>query len=274
MADVALGHPVRAYLAVAGAALRAQAERPAYLAVRMLLGGAIQLLELTGFVILIDQFGELAGWSAPEIGVLWGLGAAGQGLAQTVASRLEAGDFAGVVRRGELDRVLLRPVGALPWLLASSLDLRYLGRTLTGLAITAWAADRAGVVWTPGRVAVAVLAVLCCAVVFVAVLVIAAAVTLRTVEGSELFNVLTYGGVFLAGFPMEVHGPPLRFLFTWVLPFGLAVYVPALVILGRPGAAGLTPALLAVTPLAAAALAVAAVAAWRAGLRGYLGTGS
>jgi ABC-2 type transport system permease protein len=108
----------------------------------------------------------------------------------------------------------------------------------------------------------------------VAGFVVGAALTLRTVDGNEAVNAFTYAGTYLASFPMEVHGAAIRAVFTWVVPFGLTIYVPALTLLGKPGVAGLGPAMLAATPVATAAVCALSCLAWRAGVRRYLGTGS
>jgi len=263
----------RACAAAARAAMRAQVGTRGWFALRTLTAGFTQLAEVAGFVLLVDRFTSLAGWTGPEVALLFGLGTAGQGLGQALAKPLDAGEFAETVRRGHFDQVLLRPVGPLPWLLASALDLRYLGRVLTGLAVLAWAAGRAGVAWTGPHLALAALSITCCAAILASVFVLGAALTLRTVEGTELLNVVTFGGVFLTSFPMEIYGPVLRFVFTWVLPFALAVYVPALALLGRAGTAG-PPRALLLAPVATVALAAAAGLGWRAGVRRYLGTGS
>jgi len=259
---------------VTAAAIRSRTSRPSLLLVRFATAGLMNLIEAVGIALLVNSFGSLAGWTAPEVMVLFGLALAGEGLARTVAYRLDVKEFSTLVRDGTFDQILTRPAPPLAWLLASSIEPRYLGRTATGAAMLAWAGGRAGIAWGPAEVGVAALATACCAAVMTAGFVVGAAVTLRTVEGTEVINAITYGGIYLASFPMEVHGAAVRAVFTWVLPFGLTVYVPALVLLGMPGAAGLGPALLAATPVAAAAVCAAAWLAWRAGVRTYLGTGS
>ena len=64
---------------------------------------------------------------------------------------------------------------------------------------------------------------------------------------------------------MQIYGSPLRFMFVWVVPIGLAIYVPALGVLGWL-------AWLA-APVAGAFAALGGLA-WRAGIRHYVGTGS
>ena len=124
-------------------------------------------------------------------------------------------------------------------MVASYVDTRFVGRLLAGAGTVVWAADRAGVAWTAGRVGLAVLAVACAAAIIFGVLLAAAGFTFVTVQGSEAVNVLVYGGQYLASYPMQIYGSALRFLFVWVVPFGLAIYMPALAILGRQGPPGL-----------------------------------
>jgi len=123
-------------------------------------------------------------------------------------------------------------------------DTRFLGRALAGAATVVWAADRAGVSWMAGRAGLAVLAVACAAAIIFGVLLAAAGFTFVTIQGSEAVDVLIYGGQYLASYPMHIYGSGLRFVFVWMVPIGLAIYAPALGVLGRQGPPGL-PAWLA-----------------------------
>jgi len=262
------------YVRLALASLRAGVQRPAMLLARGIGSALMALLESLGVVLLVDNFGSIGGWPAPEVVLLIGLGFCGQGLALTAGSRLQPDDISLLLRMGTFDQVLTRPVSALGWVVTSYIEIRYLGRSLAGIGLMAWAGHYAGVAWTPSHVAVAVLAVLCCGVVVFGVLMAGAALTFFTVQGSEAVNLALFGGPYLAGYPMEIYGSAMRLVFTWVLPFGLTVYVPALTLLGHSGPPGLGAGLLWTAPLATAwALGLACIA-WRQAIRHYVGTGS
>jgi ABC-2 type transport system permease protein len=262
------------YLRLAAASVRANTRRPAYLALRTLAAGLIVAIEVVGVVLLLDRFGSIGGWRPAEVVLLFGLAFASQGLALTLGNSLEADKISELVRRGTFDQVLTRPVSPLGWVVASYVDARYLGRLLAGAGAVAWAAGRAGVAWTPGRVGLAALAILCAGTIVFGVLLAAAGFTFVTVQGSEAVNVLVYGGTYLASYPMQIYGSALRFLFVWLVPLGLAIYVPALGILGRQGPPGL-PGWLAWLAVPAAGVFLAAGGlAWRGGVRRYVGSGS
>ena len=159
-------------------------------------------------------------------------------------------------------------------MISGYVEIRLLGRFLAGIGLLAWAGRAAGVAWTPAHLAVAAMAIACCAVVVFSVLVLGAALTFYTLQGSEAVNVILDGGAYLTGYPMDIYGSALRALFTWVFPFALAVYVPALTLLGRGGPRGLGAGLLWVSPLGSTWLAAIAWLAWRRAVRHYVGAGS
>jgi ABC-2 type transport system permease protein len=268
------GGGLAVYGLLVGAGMRGRVHRPGWLLIRTAGSGLVILADGFAAALVVDRFGTLAGWSAPEVVLLVGLSAAGQGLGLLLGDRLEPTYFSELVRRGTFDQVLVRPTAPLGWLIATQVEARYVGRLLAGVGMVAWAADRAGVVWTGGHLLVALLALVCCATLVLSVCVLGAALTFATVEGSEVVNIFVYGGVTLTGYPVQIYGSVLRFLFVWVVPFALAVYVPALVLLGRTGPPGLPAALVWVTPVATAGFAGLAALGWRHGLRHYVGAGS
>lgn len=268
MADVAVAGRL------AWASVRSGLGAPRLLALRVLGTGTFVVIEVVAVVLLLDRFGTLAGWSTGEVVLLLGLASTGLGLAMLAGDTLEPPVFSLLVREGRLDPVLTRPVPVLLWVVTSDVQARELSRALAGVGAALWGASQAGVDLTPANVAVAALAVVCCAAVVLAILVLGASATFFTVEGNELVNALTYGGAAFSAYPLQIYGSVLRFVFLWVVPLGLTVYVPALTLLDRTGPPGIPASLLALTPLATAAFATVAGLAWRAGLRHYTGTGS
>jgi len=259
---------------LAAAALRSKATRPGLLATRTLGAAAIVVLEALGIVIALHHFGDLAGWGAGDVAFLIGVGEAGVGFAMLAGDTLEPPAFSLIVREGRLDPLLARPFPVLLSVVTSDVQLREVGRGLAGIGVAVWGASHAGVDWTPDRVAVTALALVCCTAIVFAVLVLGASATLYTVEGNELVNAFTYGGAALSANPMDVYSSALRFVFVWVVPFGLAVYVPALHVLDRDGAPGVPASLLPLTPVATAAFAAVAAWSWRRALHHYASTGS
>ena len=262
------------YGSLVAARLRALAGAPRLLALRCAGDVLIVGMEAVVAIVLVGRFGSIAGWTGAEVALLVGVGRAGESLAGIVGRGLDATGFGDKIRLGQFDQILTRPVRPLVWLLTSEVEVRFVVRALAAVAIIVWSASHAGVAATPANVAVLAGATLAVAVFVLATLVLGAALTFRTVDGSDIAAVLANGGLGIVSFPYEVYASPLRFVFTFLVPVGLCVYVPVLTVLGRDGPGVLGPALLPALPVVLGAFAGVAALAWRAGLSHYESTGS
>src|SRR5260370_24823321 len=99
-------------------------------------------LSVTGlaFVPVLIYFGSfpsLLGWKVGEVALLFAITSMSFGLAELFGAGIDG--CAETIRRGEFDRVLLRPAGALLQVESSDIRLRRLGRITEGLLIFALA---------------------------------------------------------------------------------------------------------------------------------------
>ena len=158
--------------------------------------------------------------------------------------------------------------------MASEVELRFLLRLLAAAGVVVVSASHADVAATPANVTLLAGAGVAAALFVLATLVLGAALTFRTIEGADIANLLANGGLTMASVPLELYGGSLRFVFTFLVPVGLCVYVPVLTVLGRDGPRPLGPGLLLALPVVLGAFLGLAARAWRAGLRHYESTGS
>jgi ABC-2 type transport system permease protein len=228
--------------------------------------------EFVAILILFNTFQELGGWRVGEVALLYGLVSIALGLVDMLGSGFER--VSALVKSGEFDRLLVRPVSPFVQVLASEVQLRRLGRIGQGMVALALATRWAGIGWSPEQIALALGSILGSSVVFLTVWVISAALCFWTVEQSEVQNVFTYGGAELASYPISIYGRPIQAVFLYAVPLGLTSYYPALGILGKADPLGLPPVLGLLAPLSAVIFFVLGLACWRLGLRHYQGTGS
>ena len=228
--------------------------------------------EFVAILILFNTFPDLAGWSVGEIALLYGLVSIALGLVDMFGSGFE--HVSALVKSGEFDRLLVRPVSPFLQVLASEVQLRRLGRICQGLVTLGLATRWVDIAWTPQHLGIALGAILSTAVVFLTVWVISAATCFWTIEQSEVQNIFTYGGAELASYPLHIYNRAMQFVFLYIVPLGLTTYYPALIILGKPDPLGLPRALGLLAPATAAIFFVIGLGIWRLGLRHYQGTGS
>jgi len=255
------------------ASLRAQAQYPA--ATLMLAVGhcVATSIEILGVFALFDRFGPVGGWTFGEAALFYALVNITFSLADLLTRGFEVfgTDF---VRTGAFDRVLLRPRAAALQLAAYEVRLSRLGRLVQGFAVLVLATNLVPIDWDAAAVATAVWAVAGGMALFSGILVLQATLAFWTVESLEVANVLTYGGVQAAQYPLNIYADWFRRVLTFGVPLACVAYYPVLAILQRPDPLGAPDWILPLTPLAGLIFLALSFVAWRAGMARYASTGS
>ena len=263
----------RLYGRYVGASIRAQAQYPA--ATLLLAAGhfVATAIEILGVYALFHRFGQVRGWSFGEVALFYGL----INITFSIADILTRGfDVFGTdfVRTGAFDRLLLRPRSATLQLIGYDIRLSRIGRTLQGLAVVVLATGLAPIDWDPAAVALAVWAVAGGVALFSGIIVLQATLSFWTIESLEVVNVLTYGGVQAAQYPLNIYAGWFRKVLTFGVPLACVAYYPVLAILKKPDPLGAPDWILPFTPLAGFAFLALSFLAWRAGVARYASTGS
>jgi ABC-2 type transport system permease protein len=230
-------------------------------------------LELVAMWALFDRFGEVGGWSFGEVALFYAL----VNIQFAIADLLGRGfDVLGteLIRTGGFDRLLLRPRSLTLQLMGHHVRLSRFGRLAQALIALGWATESAPISWTPASIGIALWAVAAGTALFFGILVLQGTLAFWTVESLEVANVLTYGGVQAAQYPLAVYARWFRRLLTWVVPLGAVAYFPVLAILGKVDPLGSPLWFGAVTPLLGFVFLGVALQAWRCGVRRYTSTGS
>lgn len=233
---------------------------------------AVGLVEFAEVYIIFTNVDALGGLDFAGAALVFALAHLSFSIADLTVGHLD--ELPTYLRTGTLDAFLLRPLPVLAQLVTSDVSLRRFGRLSVALVILAVALPLNDIDWTPGRVALLVVAPVAGAAIFAALFVLAGAIQFWLIEGKEFTSAFTYGGSYAASFPASIFALPMRVLFTFVVPAAFIAYLPVLVLLDLPGPVGLPQWLGWCTPLAAALIWCAALTAWRAGLRHYTGAGS
>jgi len=230
-------------------------------------------LEFTGILLFFGQFPTLLGWHVGEVVLLTAIMSISFGLAELIGAGID--NFSETIRRGEFDRVLLRPVGVFTQVIGSEFRLRRLGRLTQGTLIFILAMYLLpSLHWTLAKVLVLFLGITSGAVIFITVQLLGATICFWTIEATELTNILTYGGREMLSYPLTIYHQLLQRFFLFIVPVAFGSYVPTCYILERALPFGLSSTLAFTAPIAALIFAVVAAFAWRSGVRHYQSTGS
>jgi ABC-2 type transport system permease protein len=260
------------YRRLVGAQMRSQASYRASFSLDLAANALIPLLDVATVLVMFRVTRSLAGFATAEVLTMFGLATTAFSLADLAVGNIEK--IRVYVRMGLLDAVLLRPLGVLGQLVATDFTLRRIARVCVSAAVLAVASSRAGVDWTPARVALVVLTPVAGAVFFSAIFVASATVAFYWIESGEFANGFTYGGRDFTSYPITVYNGLFRRVFAYSLGFGFVAYYPALALLGRADPLGLPSWMAWTTPAAALIAAGLAAFVWRTGIRHYRSTGS
>jgi ABC-2 type transport system permease protein len=263
---------VRLFARLVGARVRGQMQYRVSFGLSTLSSVAATAVEFGAIVVLFGRAPRIAGWSLWQVALLYAIAETSFSIAELCGSGLD--DFQVRVAQGTFDRVLTRPLGAFFQVLADDFALRRFGRMLQGVVVLVLAMHNAGVLWTPAKVVVLLVSLVCATALFFAILVLAAAFCFWTVQGKEATHVFTYGGVTLADYPLDIYAGWLRRFVTFVLPLAFVSYYPTLYLLDRPDPLGLPDWTRLLSPAAAILMGTLAWAGWSLGVRHYQSTGS
>lgn len=233
---------------------------------------ALTIIDFGAVAVLMSRVPYLAGWRFGEVALLYGMAAVCFAIAEMFAGSLDFFDT--FIQAGTFDRLLTRPLGLLVQTMAEGFSLRRLGRAAQGALVIAISVGALGMTWTPDKLLVLAVSLVSGTALYFAIFVLTAVFCFWTVQGKEATHVFTYGGEFMAMYPLDVYQGWLRRFVTFVLPLAFVNYYPALYLLDRQDPLGLPDWTRFLSPLVALAVALVARKAWQIGIRQYQSTGT
>ena len=251
--------------------LKAQLAYPANFFMQIASIALIGFLGIPSLLLLTSAFPSVGGWDFTMLGFMAALrhmaGGIHHGLFFSFFHHRE------LVRNGEFDRMLVRPIHPLLQIMASSLNLSAIGEFLPGLVLFAITCPRVAIEWNLANIAFLVVIVLCGAVIEWAVYLFFSAFDFW-LEGAESLHYIP--DAFLESvlyYPAHIYSRALAFTITFVFPYAFIAYYPTLHFFQIdvemfPGV------FVYLTPVVAAVSTAIAVAFWSFGLRHYQSTGT
>jgi ABC-2 type transport system permease protein len=221
--------------------------------------------------VIVHAFGSIGGWNFVEVAFVYGIRSMGHALHGVLSGQLWATDL--VVREGEFDRYLLRPVNPLIQLLTRRFQVTAVGDLVFGLVVLTVTAVAAPVEWSVGLVAYLVAAVVGGAFLESAVMLAIASSTFRLLVSSPVLRMADTVFVTFGPYPLSVLPRSVAYLLTFALPLAYAAFFPAAVLLGRTSDLYVPIWLAVASPAVGVVLYVAAVKLFHRKVRHYSSPG-
>jgi len=263
---------VEIYLHLVGARIRSQLEYRASFVLSTLGSFLATFLDFLAIAVIFTHLPRLEGWSLHEVAFLYATSAISFSFTDLLVGHFDR--IGEMIRTGEMDVILIRPLGSLFQLVSADFQLRRVGKLAQALAVLAYALAGLQITWTPLRAVFLLVVLLAGTVIFTSVWICGVALSFWTTETTELNNAFTYGGAFLTSYPLEIYGVWVRRLLAIGIPMAFVNYYPALYLLHRHDPFGSPAVLRFLSPLVALATAAVAGSFWRVAVRHYRSTGS
>lgn len=268
------GFNLRMYLRLLGVQIRSQMQFRFSFWLDLVSTGVTSLALFLGLALVIERFGNIAGWSLGEIAFLFGMIEMAFGTMDMLFSGFDPDDFSIVVREGRFDPMLLRPVGVTWQVLGSRLLIRRVGRILEGLAILVYGMTLIEAPWTAVKLLYLPVVFASQVLAMGALFMMGSTITFWTFQSIEAVNILTYGGVEMMSYPASVYPAWMQRFFMYIIPFIFLNFYPALFFLDKPDPFHLPAFAPFLAPAVALGLFGVGLIFWRFGVNHYQGSGT
>jgi ABC-2 type transport system permease protein len=109
---------------------------------------------------------------------------------------------------------------------------------------------------------------------FSSIIIIQATVSFWTVESLEVFNSLSYGGVYTAQYPLNIYKEYFQMFMLFIVPLGAVIYIPVCSLLNKQAYPSLPVVAGYFTPFAGFIFFCIAGLFWKIGVKHYASTGN
>ena len=226
-----------------------------------------QAVNLIFILVVFGHTSLLSGWSRDEIIFIYGFFLVPYALFSAFFNIWDFNER--YIVKGEMDRVLTRPVHSLFQIIMERMELESLFGVITGLAVMGYAGMNLGLSFTWYDVLIFLVMVIggmfIYAGIFLSIATIGFWSDSRTDIMPMMYNISNYGR-----YPVNIYNKIIQFVLTWILPFAFVGVYPASYFLNREewyGYAFFTPAMGAI-------FFSLAVFLWNTGVKKYRGAGN
>jgi ABC-2 type transport system permease protein len=200
-----LAATVGVYRRVVGARIRSQLQYRLSFALNLVGMALITSLDFAMILILFEQVDALGEWSVEEVALLYAISCISFAITDLAIGHLDL--LPRMIREGDFDLVLVRPLSSLFQVVSNDFALRRLGKLAQGTAVLVFAVTRLDVDWNARRVAMLVLAIVAGAAIFAGIWIGLSTIAFWLVDSLEVANAFTYGGNYIAQYPVNIFGP-------------------------------------------------------------------
>ncbi len=184
----------------------------------------VNIGEVLGVWILFSQFTSVKGYGFYECLLMMGIVFTVFSFAECFARGYD--EFHMLIKSGEFDRMLIRPVNIHYQILGSKIELTKLARMALGIALVIIALVNLNIDWSFLKILVLISSFICGITTITGLFIISATISIFTIEQFEFVNIFTNGAKETAYYPINIYAKWMTKIFTYVIPVACFNYLP------------------------------------------------
>ncbi|MGF1964493.1 MAG: ABC transporter permease [Aulosira sp. DedVER01a] len=232
----------------------------------------VTVIEFFGIWALFSRFNSIGTWTLAEVALFYGMINISFACADALGKGFDY--FTKIIKSGDFDRLLLRPRTTVLQLLGTEFTFKRIGRVAQGIVLMAWSLSTLYIPFTFKTFWLLGTSFIGGVALFVGIVIVQATLTFWTIESLEIMNILTYGGVETAQYPLSIYSKWFQRFFTFLIPLGCVSYFPLLAVLEKEDNFLVPLWFCYVSPIAGILFLIVALQLWKVGERYYCSTGS
>lgn len=220
-----------------------------------------------GIFFIFSGFSDIKGYTYGEVLLCFSVMQMSFSVAECIGSGFLI--FSRIVKRGEFDRILLRPCSPILQVLGTRFEIGRIGPMVTAVIMLILGINNSPVHWDVYKCLTLLLMIIGGVFLFLGLFMVGAAFCFFSIEDSSCMNVLTYGAKEHGKYPIDIYGKGLMRFCTFIIPYTLIQYYPLQYLLGR-----LKEWKYALYPLGTLFFLLICYMFWRFGMKNYKSSGS
>lgn len=227
-----------------------------------------QITNIIFISIIFSQIPHLDGYLFYEIIFIYGFSLIPKGLDHLLTDNLWKVAYF-VVRKGDFDKYLTRPISPLVHVIMENIQFDALGEFVVGVVLVVYSSFKLSLNYTFANIVLMLAAIIAGAVIFTAIKIVGAAIAFWIKQSGSILQIF-YGVSDFARYPTTIYNGFVRNIITYIIPFAFTAYYPARYILR-----GSNPLFnIGGAVVAAAILLGISIVVWNKGLSAYESAGS
>lgn len=223
--------------------------------------------ELIAIKFLFSGFTQIKGYTYGDILLCFSIIQMSFTFAELFGNGFKA--FSGTVRKGEFDRMLLRPCSLILQVTGNKFEIGRTGPLLTALITLILGIRHNHITWNILTIFTITSMMIGGTLLFIGLFMLEASFCFFSIEDTSLINVLTYGAKEHGKYPIDIYGKGILQFCTYIIPYTFIQYYPLQFLLGKTH-----NWLLGFYPLGIIVFLLICYSIWQFGVRHYKSCGS